>query len=560
MSCALKVSKQFDKFTFLSIFSLGALLTFSLLFSASNPERAIKALIQENGVRGYIYNTLLLYVLSISIQVCTLLIGTLLVRRTALITKLILILPFATGSVAPASGFYILFSPQLGPFSTEWFLASPAGARLLIAIIDSWQWTGMLLFLGFTLVERIPSSQFEQAILEGISRLQRWKLVVWPMISRLLFIYAVIKLMDWLRKFEMIKFLFGEGGPDESVETFAMHAAKRYSDFGKSTYALFIALLLVIILACGLFAISRFISGPQSQEIAAARGGESRGRRSGYAMFWVLLILLFVSPLVWLSSISLQPTSVVNQTGFTLLPMSITSANFYRILADNGGFFYVNYLRSVAFFTIVSLLAIGVALNSIFQLISRPNYKKERRNLLTALSIFFLPPFAVFASISAWKSWISWPPDLIALAVSSIYTGFSFAFLLLYLILKFGFQLRYEQLVLEFSSRGRAFWTGIVRSELWTIWITFVLVFTTNWNETYLGGQWTTDWRPIAVIVGMSIDQYRMDWGGLAAGALLSMVTPVLMGIILGLPKANIIVRPSWQRISRWRFRGNADG
>jgi ABC-type sugar transport system permease subunit len=244
-----KISARIDQLAFITLILLGITVVAILLYSVGNPRQVIVEISKDqNAIISYASNTFYLFTISIVIQLLFFFVGTLYVRRLTIFAKLALILPFITGTIAPAIGFYTFLASQIGPFQTAWFIGDPVGARTLIALVDAWQWTGVLLFFAFACTERIPAAHFEQATLEGISRLQQWLLIVWPAVSRTLAIYVAFKIFDWARKFEIIQNLFGKGGPDEAVKTFAMHAATRFYDHGMESYASGLALIQLLFL------------------------------------------------------------------------------------------------------------------------------------------------------------------------------------------------------------------------------------------------------------------------------------------------------------------------
>ena len=201
-------------------------------------------------------NTCLLFVCSFAVQVCFALIGTYWVRRVPGFVKLLLVLPYAVGAVAPAFALYVFISPALGPINFS-VLDHPLGARLVVIFLDSWQWTGILLLACFFKLETLQDSHFELARLERISRIRVWTKIVWPAISAVVFLFFIIRGIDWFRKSDIIRALFGEGGPGYSVETVTMYVQRTYYYNDGPSYAAFLALLQMCVLWTMIFVVFR---------------------------------------------------------------------------------------------------------------------------------------------------------------------------------------------------------------------------------------------------------------------------------------------------------------
>lgn len=194
-------------------------------------------------------NTAILYGYSAILQTTIAFFGTLVVHKVSPLVKALLIIPYATGVVAPAFSIYVFCSPALGPLRTG-PLATEFGARAAIAFLDSWQWAGILLLACFFKLEQIPASQFEQARIEEISRLRTWTLVVWPKIRGIVGLFFVIRALDWLRKVDAVKVLFGEGGPGYVMDTVGLYISRNYFfDSNKESYAALLLLLQMFFMA-----------------------------------------------------------------------------------------------------------------------------------------------------------------------------------------------------------------------------------------------------------------------------------------------------------------------
>jgi ABC-type sugar transport system permease subunit/ABC-type glycerol-3-phosphate transport system permease component len=538
-----RISRVLSWSTLGTLIVLGASILIALLYSVGDPRPEFAELDADRSrLLSYVSNTAILFGLSLLIQTPFFMLGTMYIRKLNIFARVVLLLPFATGTIAPAAGFYTLLSSQIGPL--DWSLATDAiGARLLIAIIDAWQWTGVLLFMCFAYTERIPTSQFEQASVERISRFQQWRLATWPVLSRVVGIYILIKALDWVRKFEIINVLFGSGGgPGEILKTFTMHAYARAFDSGMEGYSSLLALIEVMVLAICVTLIFRLSKMPRMigrPIYADMRGPGTPGR----IIFWLLLGAFQLAPVAWLLSMSFQPSGMIFHGGFHLFPQAATWENYLEFMPWSNAPYFRDFLISVAFYGLVALVAIVLALNETYQLIVYPSEKREIRRVLTVVGIFFLPAFAAFDALEQLDRLLPQISDLLALLIVQVVNGYALAFVVVYAVFKYGFEHRYEQVLLEYRRALPALWHEIVLPQIWVVGIAAVLVFAATWNELFLNDKWTSgiETRPFAVLIGTAVQQYSLQYNVLAAGAVISMITPLaLMGMVL------VLIRLVW--------------
>ena len=204
-------------------------------------------------------NTTFLFICSFALQLFFAILGTYWVRSVPATVKVLLVLPYAVGVVAPAFSLYVFLSPALGPLSSLDFgvLDHALGARLVVIFLDSWQWTGILLLACFFKLEQLPDSHFELARLERASRLRIWTKIVWPAIKGVVLLFSFIRAIDWFRKVDTVKVPFGQGGPGYSVETLAMYVSQNYYYADGRNYAAFLTLLQILLLGLMLVVVFR---------------------------------------------------------------------------------------------------------------------------------------------------------------------------------------------------------------------------------------------------------------------------------------------------------------
>ena len=208
----------------------------------------VQRIYTDNNLIQSIINTALLFAVSTILQILIAIYFTIYFLSIPNQAKPFLVLPYATGVVAPAFAFKVAFTSSTGPFHF-YFIDNSLGPIAIVALIDTWQWLGILLLACVLKTEKIPPSHFEQARLEGMSRLYRWWLITRPELQSLLFFYFIIRLLDWVFKVDAIKAIFGQGGPGHSVETLGIYIIKTYYyDSVNKGYASLLSIFQLLIL------------------------------------------------------------------------------------------------------------------------------------------------------------------------------------------------------------------------------------------------------------------------------------------------------------------------
>jgi ABC-type sugar transport system permease subunit len=209
---------------------------------------------------GALKNTAILFVSSFAVQLGIAVLGTYWIHNVSAPVKVLLVVPYAAGVVAPAFSIYVFFSSALGPLDAlnVGVLGTKAGATIVIALLDSWQWTGILLLACFFKLEQVPESHFEQARLEGVSRYGAWRRIVWPAINGVVLLFFLIRALDWFRKVDTVKALFDQGGPGYAAETVGMYIARNYFFADDQSFAAFLVLLQLVLLGLMLSLVFRF--------------------------------------------------------------------------------------------------------------------------------------------------------------------------------------------------------------------------------------------------------------------------------------------------------------
>jgi len=267
----------------------------------------------------------------------------------------ILLFPYAMGVVAPAFAFFALLSTGIGPLDVS-LADSIWSKRVVIALIDTWQWIGILLVASLFKINQIPRSYFQMADLEGMGRWTRWRLIIWPEIRYVFIFYMVFRFLDWMRKVDAIRALYNRG-PAGALQTIAMYIGQVYFEAAQAApgslagiqnpYGGFLALLQISILIAAAIFISRrkivsdlYSAGSLAKCAVEKTQSQTYRKYIGVSLFWLVFFLIIVGPLLWIFFLSLQNVNLSGAVNlrFHLIPAHPTLDAYKSILSGSKGY------------------------------------------------------------------------------------------------------------------------------------------------------------------------------------------------------------------------------
>jgi raffinose/stachyose/melibiose transport system permease protein len=183
------------------------------------------------------------------------------VTRGRTLLQLVFFAPFVLASVAVGTVWKFLYAPFFGVvatvgsalgFDTQTFapLADANLALWAILLAFLWRFAGFSMVVYFAGIQALPAEYFEQARLEGASRFQQFRLILWPLLWPQTFVLVLLTTLGTLRIFDMIWVMTG-GGPSHATETVATNVyvtAFRFLDVGYAQSMAMILLGVILIL------------------------------------------------------------------------------------------------------------------------------------------------------------------------------------------------------------------------------------------------------------------------------------------------------------------------
>jgi multiple sugar transport system permease protein len=172
--------------------------------------------------------------------------------------RTLILLPMMVTPIVAALMWQMMFNNEYGPVrfflngigiqNVPIWLGDPSTALAAIVIVDSWQWTPMIMLFVLAGLQTIPSEYYEIAELEGAASLQILRNIIIPFVQPILVVVVLLRSIDIIKLFDVI-FVLTRGGPGTATETMTYFAYRRgFAEFDMgyaATLALFILALVI---------------------------------------------------------------------------------------------------------------------------------------------------------------------------------------------------------------------------------------------------------------------------------------------------------------------------
>ena len=152
----------------------------------------------------------------------------------------LLLVPVTVTPIAVGLIFKGLLEPDYGAIGywlAHWGISDPRGlfgsprtALATLIVVDVWEWTPLMALILLAGLKSLPLDIIEAAVADGATALQRFRLVILPMLLPAVFLALVLRMMDAFRVFDSVYVTTG-GGPAGASDTLMMLAVKRGLQF-----------------------------------------------------------------------------------------------------------------------------------------------------------------------------------------------------------------------------------------------------------------------------------------------------------------------------------------
>ena len=152
--------------------------------------------------------------------------------------------------VSPAVLFFLWMLSLVGIPPQLWVF-HPATVIPSLVLVETWQWTPLVMLIVLGGLSAIPSEPYESAQIDGATPWQTFRYISLPMIMPFLFIAAMIRSIDAVKSFDII-FAITQGGPGSASETINLYlysVAFVYYDVGYASAIVVVFFALIVALA-----------------------------------------------------------------------------------------------------------------------------------------------------------------------------------------------------------------------------------------------------------------------------------------------------------------------
>ena len=192
--------------------------------------------------------------------------------REQRLMRILFLLPMMVSPIAV--GFIIgrmVFSEGFGPVNdilqavglpaVAW-VTSPTMAKVTIILVDTWQWTPLVMLLILAGLQGIPSEPLEAARVDGASEWQIFRFIVFPLLLPISVTAILIRALEAFKIIDIIRVVTG-GGPGratESVTAYVYNIGAKQGDLAYAASAAYVLLFVVIAVSFAALYISRRVS------------------------------------------------------------------------------------------------------------------------------------------------------------------------------------------------------------------------------------------------------------------------------------------------------------
>jgi multiple sugar transport system permease protein len=176
-------------------------------------------------------------------------------RRTCLALLLIpvTVTPLVVGLVfrallAPDYGMIGYYAAQWGISPTRGFFGDTGTALGTLVVVDAWQWTPFMALILLAGLKSLPTDVLEAAEADGATAMQRFRIIVFPMLLPAVFLALVLRTMDAFRVFDII-FATTNGGPADATDVLMIYGVKQGLQFFNIGFASAIANMMIACIA-----------------------------------------------------------------------------------------------------------------------------------------------------------------------------------------------------------------------------------------------------------------------------------------------------------------------
>lgn len=172
------------------------------------------------------------------------------------IARSLILLPMMITSVVVGLIWRFMLNPELGyvnyllsliGIKGQIWLGNPKTALLSVIIADIWQWTPFMALVMLAALESIPKEPMEAAYVDGASKIQNFRYVIFPMLKPAIGIGLVVRVADSFKTCYLF-FVMTMGGPGITTQVLSLYNYKcgfKFFDIGYAAALSWIMLFMI---------------------------------------------------------------------------------------------------------------------------------------------------------------------------------------------------------------------------------------------------------------------------------------------------------------------------
>ncbi|MET0333017.1 MAG: sugar ABC transporter permease [Rhizobacter sp.] len=179
-------------------------------------------------------------------------------------SRTIFLIPMVLPPIVAALVWKIMFTPDISPLHralesvglpVRSLIANADTALWAISFADTWQWFPFTMLMLLASLQMVPNEPLEAASLDGASRWQLFRYIVFPHIRPVLVVCGLFRLIDSFKAFPLI-YVLTDGGPGSVTEVTNYYGFIQAFNFSYWGYGSAIAMVIL----AGVFALSWGVS------------------------------------------------------------------------------------------------------------------------------------------------------------------------------------------------------------------------------------------------------------------------------------------------------------
>ena len=146
----------------------------------------------------------------------------------------------------PTFGLYTYMMNQFGLFINQPILGDPTSAMAAVILMDTWQWTPLIVLIILARLKSIPKHLYEAARVDGATGFTQFRYVTLPLLKPAIAIALLLRSMDLMRYFAKV-FITTGGGPSNTTKIIGLYVYEQALRFFNLGYGSAVGLVMLIV-------------------------------------------------------------------------------------------------------------------------------------------------------------------------------------------------------------------------------------------------------------------------------------------------------------------------